>query len=152
MEILRHHDVGQVLVHAAGRRFDLGDQGQGTGSRCGMDLVGGHFGGQLLRRRRDAGMFLLGQVHRVEHLLGGIAGLLGDVAQPAAGVRQPFGGLAQLGHHAELVQRVMQLPRDLSELLEHLRRCGRHRLRSAWFVHVCLPGRCAFNRRPHASA
>jgi hypothetical protein len=56
--------------------------------------------------------------------VGGLAGFSGDVTQAATGIRQSLRRIAQFGHHAQLVQRVVQLARDLAQALKNLGRGG----------------------------
>jgi len=103
-----------------------------------LAVVGGFVLSRSLARFHDALVLLLGLVDRVEHLLGRRRCLVGDVVQAAARIGQAVGGRLQLGHHAELRQRVVQLARDQPELVEHLGRgaCGRLRCQRGKVVHL----------------
>ncbi len=138
MEILRHHDVGQVLVDALGRRLDVADEVHHRTAGDRLHRIGNDRCRDAPRFAADALVFGLRLVDQVQHLVRRVAGLLGDVAQAAACVGQAVGGLLQLGHHAELGQRVVQLAGDQAELVKHLgRRAGGHlRGQAVEFVHL----------------
>mgnify|MGYP006147732719 CR=1 FL=1 len=78
-----------------------------------LDRVGNDRLGDAPRLLGDATVLGLRPVDRVQHLVGRVAGLLGDVVQAAARVGQALGGVLQLGHHAQLGQRGVQLAGDV---------------------------------------
>ncbi len=95
------HVAYEVHHRARGHRLDrVADDGLGDGA-C---LAG------------DGLVLGLGLIHRVQHLLGRVARLLGHVVEPAAGIGQVVGGDLQVRHHAELLQRVVQQPREVADL------------------------------------
>mmetsp|Transcript_30049 Transcript_30049/g.54625 ORF Transcript_30049/g.54625 Transcript_30049/m.54625 type:complete len:393 (-) Transcript_30049:238-1416(-) len=120
VEVLRQHDVGQVAVDAAGAGFDILDEVHHRAACHRTHRVGDQLRRQRLGRGSDAGMFRLGLVDRIQHLVGGSGRLGGDIAQPAAGVRQTLSRHLQFGHHAQALHGVVQGPGDGAQLLEDL--------------------------------
>jgi hypothetical protein len=76
VEVLRHHDVGQVLVDAAGARLDVAHEVEDRARWPRPHRVGRQGGGQAAGLRGDLCMLGLGLVDRVQHLLGRGGGLL----------------------------------------------------------------------------
>jgi hypothetical protein len=130
----------------AGGGFDVADEIDHRAAGHGPHRVGDDCRGDAPGLLRDVAVVDLGLVDRVQDLVGGLAGLLGDIGQAAARVGQAVGGLLQLGHDAELLHGVVQLARDVAELLEDLGRrrgaiCG-----ASWRRY--LPFSCWVRSRP----
>ena len=86
----------------------------------GLHRVGDDGLGHLAGLLGNAGVLGLGLVDRVQHLFGSRSGFFGNVVQAAARVGQAVGRQLQLGHHADLGQRVVQQARDAAHLGKHV--------------------------------
>jgi len=137
VKILRHHDVGQVFVDAVGRALHVFHQRPQLASGLAVVRRAARQGLDHAQRvGTDALVFELGIVHRIQHPVGGIRGLAGDVVQAAAGIRQRLGGGLETGHQTQFTDGVVELSGHFADLSEDF---VRRRFRERGGCHASAP-------------
>ena len=117
MEVLGHHDVGQLVVHDFRGFFHVFQviHDVALGHRC--HGVGNHRLAHFFGLRHDVGLPILGVIHQSQHLLCSFARQTRNVRQAVLRIRQLFGGTTQAVCITQLAQGIMQLPREHADFV-----------------------------------